>query len=110
MRRLQKWGNSAIYGQDVRGGVGSAARKVAEKLDAPVREVCIQITGPMRSIAAPQPSLKEGRFRHDRDPPYGELQPCDPDRRCRPLRRTIFRDRFQNLVCVRRQLGLAGHL
>ncbi|MDK2759091.1 MAG: hypothetical protein KYX66_20400 [Blastomonas fulva] len=34
-------------------------------LDAPVREVCIQITAPMRSIAALQPCRKIGRFSHD---------------------------------------------
>ncbi|MDM7927539.1 hypothetical protein [Blastomonas fulva] len=34
-------------------------------LDAPVREVCIQITGPMRSIAALQLCRKMGRFSND---------------------------------------------
>jgi len=34
--------------------VGLASRKVAEKRYAPVRKVCIQFTGPMRSIAVQQ--------------------------------------------------------
>src|SRR3546814_4851801 len=44
-------------------------RKLAETLDAPVREVCIQNVGSMRSIAAPRPCDNVGRFRHDPSPP-----------------------------------------
>src|SRR3546814_10291045 len=63
MRRLQKCRNSAICEHAVRSDVESAARKAAEMLDAPVREVCIQIMGPMRSIAAQLLCLNDYDFR-----------------------------------------------
>jgi len=47
-------------------------------LDAPVREVCIQITGSMRSIAAPQPCLMAEYWTEEEKP---SLAPCSTRRR-----------------------------
>ena len=52
MRCLKTWQKSATFIRRTQGGAGSLPPKVAEKLHAPVREVCIQIMGSMRSIAA----------------------------------------------------------
>jgi len=49
---------------------------VAEKLDAPVREVCIQNMGPMRSIAALQPLQHEGPASSSPRPP--QCCPAEP--------------------------------
>ena len=56
MRCLEIWQKSAAFTKRTQVGAGSLPPKVAEKLHAPVREVCIQIMGSMRSIAA-RPSL-----------------------------------------------------
>ena len=53
-RTLEKRRNCAGSGSRQSRALAAHPRKLAEKLDAPVREVCIQITGSMRSIAAPQ--------------------------------------------------------
>ena len=57
-RTLEKRLKTAYFCWRRQSVVGSHSQKVAENRYAPVREVCIQITGPMRSIAALRPRLK----------------------------------------------------
>ena len=54
MRSLEMSQKTADFYRRGNSVVGLASQKVAEKRYAPVRKVCIQFTGPMRSIAAQQ--------------------------------------------------------
>lgn len=70
MRCLDAWRNSGLGEDAATRAVGSLPRQMAEKRDAPVREVCLKIAGSMRSIAALRRWPLRDRVRHDAAPSH----------------------------------------